>query len=78
MLDALSGYMDRRATMNDVKKGFVFFMLEEKKEIQKTVARSKARKLLMQDQDVKDTSKTPLEWWADDVLLYRPVTEWTL
>ena len=78
MLDALSSFMDRRATMGDLRKGFVFFMVEERKEIKKLVAMSKARKLQMQDQDLKDTSYTPKEWWTDDVEIYRPVTEWTL
>lgn len=49
MLDALSSFMDRRATMGDLRKGFVFFMVEERKEIKKLVAMSKARKLQMQD-----------------------------
>ena len=35
--------------MSDIKKGFVFFVEEEKKEIKKLVAMSKARKLQMQD-----------------------------
>ena len=44
MLDVLSSMLtDRRATMKDLRKGFIFFIDQEKKEIKKLMAMSKAR-----------------------------------
>ena len=46
MLDHLSSMLtDRPANMRDLKKGFVFFMDQEKREIKKLVAMSNVRKM---------------------------------
>ena len=46
MLDHLSSMLtDRPATMRDLKKGFLFFLEQEKKEIKKLVAMTNARKI---------------------------------
>ena len=47
VLEALSSYLsDRRANMRDVRKGFLFYIELEKKEIRKAKASHRARKLL--------------------------------
>ena len=51
MLDHLSTLLtDRPANMKDLKKGFVFYMEQEKKEIRKLVAMDNARKIFMESQ----------------------------
>ena len=76
---------DRPATMRDLKKGFLFFLEQEKKEIKKLVAMTNARKIHNQTEEGKEQSaetdrngQEPYEWWDDEFDLYRPITEWTL
>ena len=59
--------------MRDLKKGFVFFMDQEKKDIARFIKREKALKAAQQTYEVD----APKEWWEDGQL-FRPITEWTL
>ena len=78
---------DRPATMKDLKKGFMFFMEQEKKEIKKLVAMTNARKMALNELGGENgggaaasdrNEDEPFEWWDDEFDLYRPITEWTL
>jgi len=64
---------DRKATLRDLRKGFVFFMDQEKKDIKKYVAAEKAKRMMAQTYEVD----APKVWWEDEQL-FRPITEWTL
>ena len=79
MLDVLSSMLtDRRATMKDLRKGFIFFIDQEKKEIKKLMAMSKARQLHEKEESGASATEQPKEWWDDDYEFYRPINEWTL
>jgi len=64
---------DRKASMRDLKKGFVFFMDMEKRDIRTHVLKEKAKKLMQKTFEVD----APKPWWEDEKNL-RPITEWTL
>ena len=64
---------DRKASMRDLKKGFVFFMDMEKRDINTHVQVEKAIKQNQKTQEVD----APKMWWEDE-LIFRPITEWTL
>lgn len=52
MLEALSTFLtDRQANMKDLRKGIVFFLDREKKEIKKAKASLRARQMLGKDLD---------------------------
>ena len=74
LVHMLSEMLDRRpARMRNLRKGFVFLMDQEKKELQKRAKMEKARKMQMQAQE-QNTAK---EWWEDEQI-YRAVSEYTL
>ena len=50
---------DRRANMSDLKKGFVFFIEQEKREIKRSVAMHKARQLQLKDNPEELARMTP-------------------
>lgn len=64
---------DRKATMRDLRKGFVFFMDQEKKDIKKHQAIERAMKLQQKTEDLDAPKK-----WFEDEQLFRPISEWTL
>jgi len=64
---------DRKATMRDLRKGFVFFMDQEKKDIKRHQAIEKAMKLQQKTEDLDAPKK-----WFEDEQLFRPISEWTL
>ena len=74
ILDKLNDMLaDRKATMRDLRKGFVFFMNQEKKEIRKHQAIDRAVKLRQKTKDLEAPKK-----WFEDEQLYKPISEWTL
>ena len=64
---------DRKAAMRDLRKGFVFFMDQEKKDIRKHQAIKRALKLQQKTEDLDAPKK-----WFEDEQLFRPISEWTL
>ena len=74
LLDMLSSMLtDRRATLKDIRKGFIFFIDQEKKDIKRHIAIQRAQKIQSQTEEVD----APKEWWEDEQM-YRPISEWTL
>ena len=65
----------RKANVNDLKKGFVFFMDQEKAELRQI--RNKMRAKKMQVQEVTPGKEEAKEWW-DDSPDFHPISEWTL
>ena len=59
--------------MRDLRKGFVFFMDQEKKDIKRHQAIEKAMKLQQKTEDLD----APKQWFEDEQL-FRPISEWTL
>ena len=61
-LDNLNALLtDRRANMKDLKKGFVFFMDQEKKDIKRFIQIEMAHKQAQQTYELD----APCEWWED-------------
>lgn len=85
-LDTLSKYLpDRRAKMRDLRKGFVFFIELEKKEIKRSIARHKARQLQLSEKaraaedEAENDDEFRYEWLADqEDKVYMPITDWSL
>lgn len=66
---------NRKANINDLNKGFVFFMDQERAQIKKV--RNEERKKRAKVQEVPDGQPEPKEWW-DDTQNFHPISEWTL
>ena len=66
---------NRKANINDLNKGFVFFMEQERAQIKKV--RNEERKKRSKVQEVPDGQPEPKEWW-DDAQNFHPISEWTL
>lgn len=64
--------------MKDLRKGFIFFIDQEKKEIKKLMAMSKAKQQNEEEKTGVPAIEQPLEWWDEDFELCRPINEWTL
>ena len=64
---------ERKATIKDLKKGFVFFMDKEKIELARMRAKSRLRRKITNQTD----EPSPQEWWAEEDL-FRPISEYTL
>ena len=76
LLKAMSSLLhSRKANVNDLKKGFVFFMDQEKAELRQI--RNKMRAKKMQVQEVNPGKEEAKEWW-DDSPDFHPISEWTL
>jgi hypothetical protein len=74
MLEMMSQLMtERKATIKDLKKGFVFFMDKEKIELARMRAKSRLRRKITNQID----EPSPQEWWAEEDL-FRPISEYTL
>ena len=86
MLDLMSNMLtDRKANMKDLKKGFVFFIDQEKKDIERFAKYERAMKLGRKTEEIPDDEEIggskggpPVKQWWEDVLYFRPITEWTL
>ena len=63
----------RKAKMKDLRKGFVFFMDQEKTDMKRHAAVQRALKLQQKTVEVDG----PKEWWEDGQM-FRTITEWTL
>ena len=66
---------NRKANINDLNKGFVFFMDQERAQIKKV--RNEERRKRAKVQEVPDGQPEPKEWW-DDTQNFHPISEWTL
>lgn len=64
---------DEKAKMKDLRKGFVFFMEQEKADLKRHAKVMRAAKLEQKIQEVD----APKEWWEDDKL-YHPISHETL
>ena len=66
-LDMLSTLLtDRKATVKDLRKGFIFFMDSEKKDLKRHDAIQKALRLQRKTYEVDEiTNNAPKEWWED-------------
>ena len=61
-LDSLNAMLsDRKASMKDLKKGFVFFMDQEKKDIKRFIQIEMVHKQAQQTYELD----APKEWWED-------------
>lgn len=86
MLNLMSNILtDRKATVKDLKKGFVFFIDQEKKDIERYAKIERAMNMTKKTEEVFDdeeagghTGGPPVKQWWEDVLYFRPITEWTL
>ena len=68
---------NRKANINDLKKGFIFFMDQEKAEIKKIRNRMRKHKEKVQELKGDGQEEQSKEWW-DDSADYHPISEWTL
>ena len=81
MLEMMSNMLaDRKATMKDLKKGFVFFMEQEKKDIQRYARIERALKMAKKTEEIteEEAKGPPVRQWWEDEQYFRPITEWTL
>ena len=76
LLNMMSSLLhSRKANINDLKKGFVFFMEQEKKELKRV--RNKMKEQQQKVCEVVDGEEETKEWW-DDSPDFHPISEWTL
>ena len=65
----------RKANINDLKKGFVFFMDQEKAELRQIRNKMRQKKTVVKE--VEGGKEEAKEWW-DDSPDFHPISEWTL
>ena len=73
LLSIREKFGDKHATLKQLRKGWVFLMEQEKRDLAKMVQLKKAQKSLAQIEEVDG----PKEWWEEETLI-RPITERTL
>ena len=76
LLKAMSSLLhSRKANVNDLKKGFVFFMDQEKSELRQIRNKMRQKKTVVKE--VEGGKEEAKEWW-DDSPDFHPISEWTL
>ena len=74
MLEMMSQLMNgQKTSLKQLKKGFVFFLDQEKQQL----ARMKQKILLRRKLIGKTGDSKAIEWWAEEDL-FRPISEYTL